>query len=373
MNILYLTNHLNIGGITSYVFALAKGMKARGHNVYIASSGGELLNKFNEEGIIYVPLPIKTKSELSPKILISMYKLAQALKRYRIEIIHSNSRTTQVLAEVLAKYKDFLHVATCHGFFKRRITRRIFGTWGNKVIAVSQPVKEHLVRDFGVNDENVTLIYNGIDAARFKNQDAGLKNQLKGNLGLNEAQVVGIIGRLSDVKGHKFLIQAMDTVFKELPQARLVIIGEGKMKKRLVSLCSRLKIESKVLFIPSVKKTWDMLSIMDLFVMPSLKEGLGLALMEAMAAGLAVIGSDVGGIKELVKNGENGLLIKPADAVGLAKAISELLRDNERRISLGMQAQAFISENFSQEKMIVETEKVYVQGLSAIRASNGKQ
>jgi glycosyltransferase involved in cell wall biosynthesis len=363
MNILYLTNHLNIGGITTYVFTLAKGMKERGHNIYIGSSGGELLPKFKAEGIIYVPLPIKTKSELSPKILISMYKLSQTIKRYRIEIVHSNSRTTQVLACVLAKYKDFLHVATCHGFFKRRITRRIFGTWGEKVIAVSQPVKEHLTRDFGVNDKNITLIYNGIDADKFENQNAKFKTEVKKSLGLGDAPVVGIVGRLSDVKGHSYLIEAMHEVLEKIPQVRLVIVGEGKMKKRLVSLGRRLGIEKSILFIPSVRETGDILSIMDVFVMPSLREGLGLALMEAMAAGLAVIGSDIGGIKDLVQDGVNGLLVKPADVRNLACAISALLEDSEKRRLLGQEAQVFIRQNFTQEKMIAETEKVYVECL----------
>jgi len=363
MNILYLTNHLNVGGITSYVFTLAKGMKERGHNIYIASSGGELLPKFKQEGIIFVPLPIKTKSELSPKILISMYKLSHALKRYRIEIIHSNSRTTQVLACVLAKYKDFRHVATCHGFFKRRISRRIFGTWGEKVIAVSQPVKEHLIRDFGVQEKNITLIYNGIEVARFNKQDVEFRTEMRRGLGLADAPVVGIVGRLSDIKGHIYLIEAMQEVLKKNPQARLVIVGEGKMRKRLVSLSRRRGIEKSILFIPSVKETRDILSIMDVFVMPSLKEGLGLALMEAMAAGLAVIGSDIGGIKDLVRDGVNGLLVEPANVESLASAISKLLEDSEKRSRLGHQAQIFISQNFTQEKMIAETEKVYAEYL----------
>lgn len=367
MNILYLTNHLNVGGITSYVFNLAKGMKERGHNVYIGSSGGELLPKFKQEDIIFVPLPIKTKSELSPKILISMYKLTHALKRYRIEIIHSNSRTTQVLACALAKYKDFRHVSTCHGFFKRRITRRIFGTWGRRVIAVSQPVREHLIKDFGVKEKNITLIYNGIEASRFKNQDAPFRNEMRRSLGLADCPVVGIVGRLSDVKGHSYLIEAMQRVLQKIPQARLVIVGEGKMKKRLISLSKRKGIEKNILFIPSVKETRDVLSIMDVFVMPSLREGLGLALMEAMAAGLAVIGSDVGGIKDLVRHGVNGLLVKPADTPDLASAISALLEDSEKRRSLGKEAQVFIGRNFSQEKMIAETENVYVEYLKNLQ------
>lgn len=118
MNILYLTNHLNVGGITSYVLTLAKGIKQKGHNVYIASSGGEVLSRFIEEGIIYLPIPIKTKSEISPKILVSMFKLSEAVRENRIDIVHSHSRTTQVLGCLLSRKTGAKHISTCHGFFK---------------------------------------------------------------------------------------------------------------------------------------------------------------------------------------------------------------------------------------------------------------
>lgn len=372
MNILYITNHLNVGGITSYVLTLAKGLKQKGHNIYLASSGGELLLKFMEAGIIYIPIPIKTKSEVSLKILASMFKLSKAIKQNHIDIMHSHSHTTQVLGCLLKRNTGVAHISTCHGFFKPRLFRKMFPCWRDKVIAISEAVSDHLREDFGVSEENIRVIHNGIDVDRFKNpclsgrqENLDIKIELRKNLGLGKGSVVGIIARLSDVKGHIYLIRAMKTVLEKMPEAQLLIVGEGKMEKQLVNLTKSLNIEKNVFFVPKISNTNEVLSIMDLFVMPSLKEGLGLALMEAMAAGVAVIGSEVGGIKTLIQNGFNGILVKPADTAGLSCAILDLLSDTAKRQLFSNNARIFIEQNFSQEKMVSETEEVYRECLGA--------
>ncbi|MBU3958257.1 MAG: glycosyltransferase family 4 protein [Candidatus Omnitrophica bacterium] len=365
MNILYLTNHLNIGGISSYVLTLARGLRAKGHNIYLASSGGELLPKFIQAGIVYIPAPLKTKSEVSPKIVVSLFKLLGALRRNNIDILHSNSRTTGVLGSLLSSLTHTAHISTCHGFFKPRLWRRLFGCWGDRTIAISQAVKEHLMEDFGVKAENISIVHNGIDINRFRVQSAEYRVQKKKDLGLGEGPIVGIVARLSDVKGHIYLIEAMKTVLEKIPDAQLLIVGEGKMEKELKALVQKLKIENNVNFVPSVYETPEILSIMDLFVMPSLKEGLGLSLIEAMAQGLAVIGSDVGGIRSLIKHDYTGILVEPRDSNQLSSEIINLLRDAQKRKFLGAQAQSFVSQNFSGEQMATETEGVYSECLNA--------
>ena len=365
MNILYITNHLNIGGITSYVLSLAAGLKKRGHNIYLASSGGQLVGKFLEGGINYIPIPIKTKSEVSPKILFSGFKLLKAIKQYDIDIIHSNSRTTQVLGCLLNKKSSAQFMSTCHGFFKRRFFRLVFPCWGKKVIAISESVKEHLVNDFAVPQENIRVIHHGIDVERFQRNTHNAIRDTKEKIGLGLGPVVGIVARLSDVKGYPYLIQAMKSVLQNFPEVQLLVVGEGRQKQDLIELITRLEIQKNVFLITSPIDTTEVLSVMDIFVLPSLKEGLGLSLMEAMAAGLAVIGSDVGGIKSLIQNGSNGILVEPQDIEGLAAAILELIQNPERAAALGKEAEAFIRENFSYDKMVLDTEGVYLECLNA--------
>ncbi len=364
MNILFITNHLNIGGITSYILTLATGLKKRGHNIYVASSGGSLLPRFMEEGINYISIPIKTKKEISPKILASLFKLKDAVKKYRIDVVHTNSRTTQVLGCLLSKKADIAHISTCHGFFKKRLLRKLFPCWGLKVIAISEEVKKHLVKDFGVKEKDIRIVHNGIDVERFGRCTKYDVRSTKENLGLSDGPVVGIVARLSDVKGHIYLIEAMKDVLAKIPDAQLLIVGDGKEKRALVKLINDLGIEKNVFLVPSVTETNEVLSVMDVFVLPSLKEGLGLALIEAMACGLAVIGSDIGGIKSLIQDGNNGLLVRPADRVSLSKAILELLGDAKKREYFGNNARDFIGKNFSQEEMVTQTQEVYSECVS---------
>jgi glycosyltransferase involved in cell wall biosynthesis len=359
MNILYLTNHLNIGGITSYVLALTKGFRQKGYKVYIASSGGELLLRFVEEKATYVHIPIRTKSEISPKIIISFSKLAGFIKKNSIDIVHSHSRTTQVLGALLANWAGIVHVSTCHGFFKKRLSRRLFPCWGDRVIAISEAVKEHLVKDFCVSEEKISVIRHGIDVHEYRVASTEHRAEIKRKIGLGEGPVVGIVARLSEEKGHVYLIEAIKKTAEQIPNVQLLIVGEGRMKEKILNLTKGLGLEKRIFFLSSVLNTQEVLSAMDVFVLPSLKEGLGLSLIEAMACGLAVIGSDIGGIKSLIEHRYNGLLVKPADSQGLADAILELLSNPQEMKALGSKGEFFISENFREEKMILETEDVY--------------
>lgn len=359
MRILFIANHLNVGGITSYLLTLTAGLVGKGHQVYLASAGGQLEQKFRQAGVTIILAPLETKSQLSPKILFSFWKLKKIARAARIQIIHSQSRTTQVLGERLSQALGCAHIFTCHGFFKPKLVRRLFGCWGDKVIAISQEVSEHLILDFKLDAAKIVVINNGIAVKNFGNFSA--RERMRKDLGINENFLIGIIARLSDVKGHLYLMRAMKNVREVFPAVKLLIIGEGKMKEILVKEAEVLGIKGQVLFIPEASNTQEMLAAMDIFVLPSLQEGLGLALMEAMAQGLAVVGSSVGGIKTLVQNRQNGLLVAPADVSGLAQAMITLLGDAQLRQHLGAQARAFIAANFSQEEMVDKSELVYRQ------------
>lgn len=363
MNILHITNQLDVGGITTYVLVLTANLKKRGHNVYIASSGGELLPKFIAAGVSYIPVPIMTKCEISPKIAACLFKLSAAVRKNNIEVIHSHSRTTRVVGELLGKMTCRVHVTTCHGFYKKRFSRRAFPCWGAKVIAISEPVEEYLRNDRGLKKADVKLIYHGIDIEEFKGKPAD-NIELRRRWGLGTGPVIGITSRLADIKGHAYLIEAMKSVLVKLPSVQLIIVGEGKMKEELIKLTKKLGLEKNILFVPSVLDTKEILSIIDIFVIPSLDEGLGLSLMEAMAFGLPVVGSEVGGIKNLIQHRHNGLLVKPADVKELTAAILELLCDREKAAVLGSNARDFIKQNFSLDKMVSETERMYLECLS---------
>ena len=359
MNILILANHFNPGGISSYILNLGQGLAARAHKVYVASGGGAWLPRLKRYNLEHIYLPLRTKSIMSPKLFFACAVLGRILKEKKIDIMHSQTRISSVLALWVSRKTSIPFVYTAHGFLNPRWARRTFPCWGKLVIAISQPVKEHLLRNFGLGEDRIRLVHNGIDVKRNQKPETSNQNEIKKGYGLKEGPIVGIIARLSEVKGHRYLLMAMKKVIAEIPDAQLLIVGEGPIKKGLQGLAKELGIIQNVYFIPAVSDTVEPLSVMDVFVMPSLEEGLGLSIMEAMLAGVAVAATDAGGISTLVKDNQTGILVKPADAHNLALAIIELIKNKEKARSLSSSARDLIVREFSLEKMARETEKVY--------------
>lgn len=360
MNILFLTTHLNAGGITSYLLTLSKGFIRRGHKIYVATSGGDRAGDFSAVGAPCVTLNIRTKSEVDLKIYKALSPLYHYIRTNDIDIIHAQTRITQVMGWLLEKLTGKIYLSTCHGFFKKRLSRRLAPCWGDAVIAISTAVRSHLLEDFRVPADNVFLIEHGIDCDAFAPPSAGEKKRNRKRFHLDHnCPVVGHIARLSDVKGQDVLIRAMKRIINETPQVKLLIVGQGKMEAALKQMVRALNLENHVLFYPVVNKTPQILSLFDIFVMPSRQEGLGLSVMEAQALGLPVVASNVGGIPSLIENGKTGILVKPEDDQQLAEAIQRLLCDKKAAAQMGQAARVFIQERYSADQMVDKTLNLY--------------
>lgn len=359
MNILQLTTHLNIGGITSYVVNITRALQERGNNVIISSGGGDMAA---HEGITHFYLDIKTKSELSPKLWLALPKLFSLIKRENIDVIHAHTRVTQVLACALSRLTGVPYVATCHGFFKAHLARRIWGCWGRKTIAISDAVKNHLINDFRLAPEDIALIYTGVDTKRFKRRyREDEKAVFKKELGLTDKRVIGAIGRLSPVKGYSYLIEAFKILLAEYDDLRLLIVGEGPEEDRLKGICATLGLGDAVKFIKAHPDTPRLFSIMDIFVSSSVQEGLGLSLAEALAAGKTVVATDVGGISSLIKDGQTGRLAEAKNAEALARAVSGLLDDTPLCERLARDGRRLIEKDFTIGVMVNKIEEIYLQ------------
>ncbi len=358
MNILIIAKHLQPGGISSYVVSLAKGLRQRGHHIFVASSGGILEGCLSSAGVEVINLDLDTKSEISPKILLAVSRLLPMVKAENIQIIHAQTRVAGVISFWLAKLNRTAYLTTCHGFFRPHFFRRIFPFWGKKTIAISDAVYEHLIKDFKLKKENIELIYNGLEVKQpVKNSET--RQEFKNKFGLGQGPVIGCVARLSQVKGHKILLEAFKTVRQEFPSAKLLLVGEGGIKPDLTVQARRLGIDTEVIFVPNQLDTSLVLSVMDVFVMASIQEGLGLAIMEAMAFGLPVVATSVGGIKNLISDNQTGLLVEAGDSGALANAVISLLKDSDRAKALAFSAQECILNNFSLDKMLDKTEALY--------------
>lgn len=351
MKVLQVTTHLNMGGIANYILSLCRKLEAMGIGCVAASSGGDLDPEFEKSGIHRKRLNMRTKNEFGLKVFSSIFSLVKIIKEEKIDIIHAHTRVSQAAVFFASQITGVPYITTCHGFFKKRL-RKIFDTWGRRVIAISEAVADHLERDLGVKKERIVLIYNGVDADRFsKGYPAERPDIVKKSLGIKGGPVIGTIGRLSPVKGQRFLIEAMARVVADRKDAELLIVGDGPEGEDLRNHARSLGLESAVHFIGSSPDTRKFLSVMDIFVFPSVKEGLGIALLEALAAGRACVASEVGGIGTIIKDGLNGLLVPVGDPVAMAGAISAILDDREWAGRMGENGRAMVRETFSLDSM----------------------
>ena len=361
MNILLLTSHFDTGGITSYVTGLSAGLCHKGHRVIVVSGGGDAAGILAKTGARHVRMDIRVKSEAHPKVYFVLPVLARLVQEEQIDIIHAQTRVTQVMAYFLSRATGVPFVSTCHGFFRPRWFRRSFPCWGQGTIAISHGVWEHLTGDFKLDPQRVRLVPNGIDLSRFIFTDDVLRRQKRVQWSIEGGPIIGIITRLSSVKGIDVLIRAMPDVLAAFPHARLMIVGQGPEEQNLKALVHQSGLEKNILFKPIAQSTADILPVFDVFVMPSRQEGLGLAVMEAMACGIAVVVSDVGGLPDLVKNGQTGLLAPAGDSVALAKRIKEILGDPALASRMAHAARALIEREFSAGRMIDATLGFYAQ------------
>ena len=360
MNILHITTHLNKGGIASYLSSLAIGLNKRDHSVTISSSGGDLKNFILENGIRHLHIPIRTKSELSLRVLFSYFILSRFIANNRVDIIHAHTRVAQVLSWFLSKRYRIPLVTTCHGFFRPRWNRRKFPCWGDKTIAISSQVKSHLIFNFGVKEEYISLIHNGVDLSKFQERTLKERNSLKREIGIpKDVYVVGVAARFSTVKGLEYLIKSVLEVIKENNNVIFLLIGSGKEELRLRQIARDLKVDSKVIFFTPREDAYKYICVIDIFVLPSIQEGLGLSILEAQAQKIPVIASNIGGIPDIIEDNITGLLVPIKNESAISEAILNLVNNRDLYAAIKNSAYNKIVRQFTLEQMIIKTERVY--------------
>jgi glycosyltransferase involved in cell wall biosynthesis len=361
MKILFLTTHFNTGGITSYVLTMAEGLVKSGHQVVVISSGGNCVGRLEALGIRHVTFNIRTKSEAHPKLWWSFAPMVHLIRKEKVSIIHAQTRVTQVLGAALSRPTGVKMITTCHGFFRARWFRKTFPCWGKAVIAISKPVAHHLYQDFGVPQNQIHLITNGLDLNRFVMVNVKTRQAARQKMGLGDVPLIGIVARLSDVKGIDILIKAMPLVLKKIPLAKLMIVGQGAEEPYLKELVRRMSLTEQVHFKNVTEQTQEYLPGFDVFVLPSLMEGLGLSAMEAQACGIPVVATRVGGLVDVVEDGKTGYLVPARDEHALAVRIVDVLLDAAGSKLMAQQARLNIEEHFTADLMIKKTLELYEQ------------
>ena len=352
MNILILTNHLNIGGITRYVLNLSYGLKKCGHRVFVGSRAGWGEELLKENNISFLRLPLKTKFIFSPRLIFSYFILKRFIQKENISLIHAQTRITQFLGFLLSRRLNLAYVSTFHGFYRPHLMRKIIPCLGNITIAISQAVGEHLIEDFGLKRKDLRVIYNSVSPELTYSIDKDY-SYLKGN------PTLGIIARLSEEKGHPVLFTAFRQLIKDYPEARLLVIGLGRKARELKDWVKKENLTQQIIFLGNVLKLSSLFKILDVSILPSTLEGLGFSILEAQVNGVPVVASSIGGITEIIKDRETGILVAPDNPDDLYQGIKLVLEDALLREKIVNNAKQQIRERFSLEKMVGQVEAVY--------------
>ncbi|MBL7072330.1 MAG: glycosyltransferase family 4 protein [Candidatus Omnitrophica bacterium] len=366
MKILLLTTHINIGGVGFYTVNLAKYLRKMGHEPVVVSSGGDLEELLQKADARHIKMDLKTKAEFGFKVAKAILPLTRLVQKEGFDVIHAQTRVAQVAGGIVSKITRVPIVSTGHGFFKHeRLFRKLFPFWGDKIIAISESVRGHLINDFHIDEKKITVVYNGIELDRFLRKNGKIDQNMRDKMSLDrDLTIVGAIGRLSSVKGYIYLIKAFKKVAEKNKNARLLLVGEGDEKPKLEKEVKEAGLTNKVIFESKKMATEDYLSVMDIFCQPSIKEGLGLALIEAMASGRACIGSNVGGIPEIIDDEIDGILVPPENPEALAEAITRLLSDAELKQTFSTRAPQKAQTKFSIEENARKTAEVYEEARS---------
>ena len=354
MNILILTTHLNPGGLSRYVLNLSSSLRRQNYNVWVACSNGEWIARLEASGVKYKYIPIKTKSICSLKILFSFLALRRVIKQENFDLVHCNTRVTQLLGFLIYKQFKIPYIGGYHGFYRKSIFRKLLKFSGIRSIAVSKAVKKHLIKDLNIDQEKIRVVYNGID---IDSNEFSTKEAIKQDWGFGkEYYLIGILGRVSQEKGHFLAVDAIAKLSSKRKNVYLLVSGRGKLDDKLRAYLKQEKLEKRVKFIDCTPNQF--LDIIDLLLMPSVKEGFGYSILEAFIKDVPVIGYNTGGIAEVINDRENGLLFYDYDSFALVDKIEEIMLNSNLRQKIVQQAKADVLR-FSSHQMAIETEKIY--------------
>ena len=345
MNILQITSHLDVGGIPRYVLSLSEQLAHRGHQVTLASDGGQLEARVQERGLTHWRLPLHTSAEFSLRVFSAYRHVVERLRRQPVDLLHAHTRVAQVIAHAVSRRLGIPYVTTWHGIYKPRLGRRLWPCMGHRTIAISGQVAEHLRSAFHLPEARARLVYNGINTGHYARRPAAATVQAwRKRWHLPEGQpVIGGIGRCATgrVKGFDLILVAAYALKARFPGLQVLLVGDGPRRPFLEDVAKRLGLYRCVHFVGAVDDVRIPLALLDVFIFPSRwPEAFGLTLVEAMAAGKAVVATSHGAVTEILQHDVQGWIVPPNDSLALADSIQGLLHDRAVAARLGQAAQA---------------------------------
>ena len=371
MRVVHIIKVTRISGAERHLLLLLAGLIERGIDarlVILVERDQPMADMLSEARLLDIPitrLVIRRDYDLA-----LLWKLRAALREQKPDLVHTHLVHADLFGFFAAKAAGIRRVLSSRhndDQFRRqprwrKIHRRLW-RWLDGGIAISDAIKRFVIEVEGAPPEKVTVVHYGFDFAWPSDEDiAAARQRLRADLGLEaDTLLLGMVCRLVEQKGIPYALEALRRIRSGYPRAHLVIAGDGEKAAELRRLASALGIADRVHWLGWRSDAAELMAAFDLLLVPSLGEGFGLVLLEAMARRIPVVASRAGAIPEVVVHGETGILIEPRDVEALAQAMARLLGDRALRKYMGLLGAARLEERFSVERMVEGTIAVYRQ------------
>lgn len=362
--VLHLVNSFEIGGTERQAVELLKRLDARRFDVRVAA-----LHKYgpfyDDIAARFPDMPeFPLTSFYNANAMRQLARLCALLVRERIDLLHTHGFYDGLFGVVAARLTGVRVLAAQRHL---RLSERRVHIWGTRLIqrlahrllVNSDAIRAQILQEQGAPPEKIVVIHNGLMLGDKCSREAE-RERLCGELQLNRnAQLIGMVARLHPVKGHSDFLAAASQVATAFPQAHFVLVGDGPLRQALEAQALQLRLKSRIHLLGDRADAAQLAAAFDVAVLTSLHEGLPNAVLEAMAVGTPVIATAVGGVLELIRDGETGYLISPGDPVGLAARLTQALATPAERHAIGQRGREFVLKTCDMGQMVQSVERLY--------------
>ncbi len=352
MIIVHINTEVAWGGGEAQTCYLIRGLQAQGlQNILIAPPQSSVAERVRELGVEVIELAMRGEWDIP-----AVVRLTAILRRVKPDVLQlhtSHAHALGLLAGRLAGSRPIVATRRMDHEIKGLLSRRKY-CGPDQVVAISEVIRALLIKG-GVPPERTSVIYSAVDCT-----DPYPQGDLRAELGLDErGPVIGTVAVLNERKGHRSLFKAVSMLKPRFPQVRLIVAGTGPLEPQLREMAGTLGLEEAILFLGFRRDIPQVLNTLDVFVLASQKEGLGVALLEAACRGLPIVATRVGGIPEIIEDRSTGLLVPPDDPQSLAEGLQFLIEHPEEGKRLGRNARQYVRDHFSVEAMVAQYISLY--------------
>lgn len=359
-----ITHDLAIGGLQQVVVNICKTIDKNRFDISVLClrNMGDFVPEVEGLGIKVFYLPQKQNGT----DYFAFLKVAKILREERIDVIHTHNTQPFIdgtIGALLSGDKTIIHTDHSRTFPDKKrymLAEWLMSHFAYKVVGVSDYTSECLMKYEKISPHKIVTILNGIDESKYNIKID--KNKKREELGITmDGHIIGLASRLVEQKGIIYLLRAMPRIIKHYPNATLVIAGEGNYEDILRNEAKNLSVDKNTLFIGPRLDIPELLKIFDVYVQPSLWEGLPMILLEAMAAGCPIVSTNVGGVSMAIKHGESGTLIEPKNPELLASEVIKLLQNKELRNNYAKKGLELFEKKFSAKIMTEQYQRLYLR------------